>query len=50
MGNECSAGKEYFVKWSYMPAGSNWDEGVLKRRKMRPDGETANVSTMQKVF
>jgi hypothetical protein len=50
MGNKCSAGKEYFVKWSYMPAGSNWDEGVLKRRKMHPNGETANVSTMQKVF
>ncbi|MCW8348147.1 hypothetical protein MD535_19330 [Vibrio sp. ZSDZ65] len=50
MGNECSAGKEYFVKWSYMPAGSDWDEGVLTRRKMRPDGTTARVSTMQKVF
>ncbi|PMG33996.1 hypothetical protein BCU97_19520 [Vibrio splendidus] len=49
MGNECPNGKEYFVKWSYMPAGKDWDQGVLTRRKMQPDGTSNNVSTYQKI-
>ncbi|MCG9543876.1 hypothetical protein L1D37_08850 [Vibrio sp. Isolate33] len=49
MGTECPQGKEYFVKWSYMPAGKDWDQGVLTRRKMLPTGESKNVSTYQKI-
>ncbi|MFA0231957.1 hypothetical protein AB4491_23675, partial [Vibrio sp. 10N.261.45.A7] len=49
MGNECPNGKEYFVKWSYMPAGKDWDQGVLTRRKMLPIGISKNVSTYQKI-
>lgn len=42
--------QEYFIKWEYQPAGENWDEGLLIRRKMTPNGSTTGqVSIMQKV-
>ncbi|MGB2147880.1 MAG: hypothetical protein ACPHZ7_13100 [Vibrio toranzoniae] len=49
-GNACNSNDEYFVKWEYQPAGTNWDEGLLTRRKMTPNGTTTgNVSIMQKI-
>ncbi|MFA0240158.1 MULTISPECIES: hypothetical protein [Vibrio] len=42
--------QEYIIKWEYQPAGTNWDEGLLTRRKMTPDGSTTGrVSIMQKI-
>lgn len=47
-GNPCSS--EYFVKWEYQPAGTNWDEGLLIRRKMDKSGNTdGRVSIIQKI-
>ncbi|WP_394127493.1 hypothetical protein [Vibrio hepatarius] len=46
-GNPCSA--EYFIKWEYQPAGANWDEGLLIRRKMDNTGNTNGTSIMQKI-
>ncbi|NOH81577.1 hypothetical protein F0231_17705 [Vibrio sp. RE86] len=49
-GNACNANDEFFVKWEYQPAGTNWDEGLLIRRKMDNRGSTdGRVSIMQKV-
>ncbi|CAM4274613.1 hypothetical protein [Vibrio agarivorans] len=49
MGDVCPSDDEYFVTWTYMPAGKNLDQGYLTRRKMSPNGETRNVSSMQKI-
>ena len=49
-GDTCNFNDDYFVKWSYLPAGKNWDEGVLTRRKLTANGNVAGVSVMQKVF
>lgn len=46
-GNACS--NEFFVKWDYQPAGQDWDEGLLIRQKMLPDGSRVGTMTMQKV-
>ena len=49
-GSSCNSNDEYFVKWEYQPAGSNWDEGLLIRRKMDNTGNTdGRVSIMQKI-
>lgn len=49
-GSSCHSNDEYFVKWEYQPAGSNWDEGLLIRRKMDNTGNTdGRVSIMQKI-
>ncbi len=49
-GTSCNSHDEYFVKWEYQPAGSNWDEGLLIRRKMDNQGDTnGRVSIMQKI-
>lgn len=49
-GNSCNSSDEFFVKWEYQPAGTNWDEGLLTRRKMDNSGNTiGRVSVMQKV-
>ncbi|WP_017222150.1 hypothetical protein [Moritella dasanensis] len=42
-------GDEYFVKWNYQPAGKDWDEGLLIRHKMLPNGDIDGTITMQKV-
>ncbi|MCC4816524.1 hypothetical protein BCU85_06915 [Vibrio lentus] len=48
--NTCDSDNEYFVKWEYQPAGTNWDEGLLIRRKMDNTGNTdGRVSIMQKI-
>ncbi|WP_117233012.1 hypothetical protein [Vibrio maerlii] len=48
--DNCNDYNEYFVKWEYQPAGSNWDEGLLIRRKMDRMGSTdGRVSIMQKI-
>ncbi|CAH6794205.1 conserved exported hypothetical protein [Vibrio chagasii] len=48
--NTCDSKNEYFVKWEYQPAGTNWDEGLLIRRKMDNQGDTnGRVSIMQKI-
>ncbi|WP_070962659.1 hypothetical protein [Vibrio sonorensis] len=47
-GNIC--GNQFYVKWEYQPAGKNWDEGLLIRVKMNPDGSTdGQPSILQKV-
>lgn len=49
-GSSCNSNDEYFVKWEYQPAGTNWDEGLLIRRKMDNQGDTnGRVSIMQKI-
>ena len=49
-GSPCDSNDEYFVKWEYQPAGTNWDEGLLIRRKMDNTGNTdGRVSIMQKI-
>lgn len=49
-GSSCNSNDEYFVKWEYQPAGTNWDEGLLIRRKMDNSGNTdGRVSIMQKI-
>ena len=49
-GTACSTNDEYFVKWEYQPAGTNWDEGLLTRRKMDHSGNSdGRVSIMQKI-
>ncbi|NOH91785.1 hypothetical protein F0229_04205 [Vibrio sp. AIC-3] len=49
-GAACTSNDEYFVKWEYQPAGTNWDEGLLIRRKMDNTGNTdGRVSIMQKI-
>lgn len=49
-GSSCNSNDEYFVKWEYQPAGTNWDEGLLIRRKMDNQSNTnGRVSIMQKI-
>ena len=49
-GSSCNSNDEYFVKWEYQPAGTNWDEGLLIRRKMNNSGNTdGRVGIMQKI-
>lgn len=49
-GSACNSSDEFFVKWEYQPAGTNWDEGLLIRRKMNNSGNTdGRVSVMQKI-
>ncbi|WP_394212359.1 hypothetical protein [Enterovibrio calviensis] len=45
-GDSCS--NEFFVKWEYQPAGKAWDEGLLIRHKLLPDGTLDNREVMQK--
>ena len=48
-GNQCPSDDTFFVKWEYQPAGPNWDQGLLSRRKMDSAGKTVGVSIMQKI-
>lgn len=49
-GSSCASNDQFFVKWEYQPAGTNWDEGLLIRRKMDNQGDTnGRVSIMQKI-
>lgn len=49
-GSSCDSNDQFFVKWEYQPAGTNWDEGLLIRRKMDKTGNTSGrVSIMQKI-
>lgn len=48
-GDVCSDNKEYFVKWEYQPAGTDWDQGLLIRTKKSKSGQVVGRSIMQKV-
>ncbi|MEZ8947842.1 hypothetical protein AB4138_05505 [Vibrio sp. 10N.286.52.C3] len=49
-GTACHANDEYFIKWEYQPAGTDWDEGLLIRRKMDSFGNSnGSSSIMQKI-
>ena len=48
-GDACNINDQFFVKWEYQPAGTDWDEGLLIRTKMTTSGNIASTSTMQKI-
>ncbi|MGR5066629.1 hypothetical protein [Photobacterium sp. DNB22_13_2] len=48
-GDACDINDQFFVKWEYQPAGTDWDEGLLIRTKMTTSGNIASTSTMQKI-
>ncbi|PSW04278.1 hypothetical protein C9J01_28355 [Photobacterium rosenbergii] len=48
-GDACDINDQFFVKWEYQPAGTDWDEGLLIRTKMTTSGNIASTSSMQKI-
>ncbi|MEJ2764367.1 hypothetical protein VV869_10475 [Photobacterium sp. MCCC 1A19761] len=46
--NVCPDGDIKFNRWEYIPAGENWDQGILNRRTLSASGEVISTMSYQK--
>lgn len=44
----CPEGAAKYNRWEYIPAGKNWDQGILNRRTLSASGEVLSTMSYQK--